>query len=290
METILIATDFSEASRNASFYGTKLAKLLGAKVVLVNAYPYQMPTSGTLISMTNEELRHSSRQNLKHEVGWLDLKGEVEIEKHNVQGDAVEVILSEARRLKATWIVAGMKGAGRMARKMFGGVAFSLSRLSEIPLILVPQNAWFTPPTTIALASDIDHNSDMRILDPLEEFGKKCHSTMYVVRVIKRGMDELVERLLRPNRIKWHCRELHPSFEFLNDNDVAAAMNHFVKEHKVDMIAMILQDHNLFDRLFSKSDIQEMMMLTTIPLILLPGKIHPEITNEIGENISKRSA
>jgi hypothetical protein len=42
--------------------------------------------------------------------------------------------------------------------------------------------------------------TDMRILDPLEEFGLKCHSNMLIARVIKKGMDETIERLLRPSR------------------------------------------------------------------------------------------
>lgn len=291
METILIATDFSEASRNASFYGVKLAKLLGAKVVLLNVYSISVPVADpAIITITNQGLNRSSKEGLRQEVGWLDIKGTVEVEKRSVPGDTAEAILSEAKKVKATWIVAGMKGAGRFARKMFGGTAFWLSRHSDIPLILVPENAWFTPPKTIALASDIDHETDMHILDPLEEFGVKCHSTMYVVRVIKKGMDELVERLLRPSRIKWHCKELHASFEFLNDNDVAHAMNEFVKEHSVDMIAMIAQEHDLLERLFVKSDIKEMMLLTKVPLIVLPGKVHTATAEEAHAGMIKGEA
>jgi nucleotide-binding universal stress UspA family protein len=274
METILIATDFSEASRCASFYGMKLAQVLGAKVVLLNVYSIAVPDPDPTVShIMVEELSQNSKIGLHREVEWLDLEGPVEIEKRSLYGDSPEVILTEARKVKATWIVAGMKGAGRIARKIFGGTAFWLSRHSDIPLILVPENAWFTIPKTIALASDIDHGTDIRILDPLEEFGVKCRSKMYVVRVIKKGMDELVERLLRPSRIKWHCKELPTSFEFRNDRDVAHAMNEFVEEHSVHMIAMIAQEHDLLEKVFVKSEIKEMMSLTKVPLIVLPGKV-----------------
>lgn len=290
METILIATDFSEASRNASFYGTKLARLLGARVVLLNVYSFLVPSADPVTTITNRELKHLSKEGLRHEVGWIDLKGTVEIEKRSVHGDPSEVILSEAKKVKATWIVAGMKGAGRVARKVFGGTAFSLSRHSDIPLILVPERAWFAPPKTIALASDINHETDMRILDPLEEFGLKCHANMFIVRIIKKGMDEVIERLLRPSRVKWHCKELHPSFEFLKQEDVAHAMNEFVREHGVDMVAMISQEHDLFERIFVKSNIKEMMLLTTVPLIILPGKVHTADTGELEENADKQQA
>src|SRR3954468_16623883 len=108
METILIATDFSEASRNASFYGVKLAKLLGAKVVLLNVYSFVAPTADTETTAINKVLRQDSRDGLRSEVGRLDPIGTVEIEKRGVQGDPSKVILSEARKVKATWIIAGM--------------------------------------------------------------------------------------------------------------------------------------------------------------------------------------
>lgn len=124
METILIATNFPEASRNASFYGVKLAKLLGDKVVLLYVYSFMAPSADPVAITTNNAMLYHSREGLRTEVGWLDLKGTVDIEKHSVQVDPVEVILSEANKVNATCIFAGMKGAGRIERKIFGGQLF----------------------------------------------------------------------------------------------------------------------------------------------------------------------
>lgn len=162
-----------------------------------------------------------------------------------------------------------------------------MSRHADVPLIVVPEDARFTPPKTIALASDIGDGTDVEIIDPLEEFGIKCNSTMYIVRVIKKGMDDFIERMLRPTRVKWHCKDLHPSFEFLNDNDVAHALNEFVQEHDVSMVAMIAHEHNIFERIFVKSDIKEMMFSTKVPLIILPGKVEYAQPLTEGENVDE---
>jgi hypothetical protein len=47
METILIATDFSSAARNATAYGFELARQMHAKVIFFTAYqlPSAMPDS-----------------------------------------------------------------------------------------------------------------------------------------------------------------------------------------------------------------------------------------------------
>jgi len=290
METILIATDFSPASHNAFVYGAELAKFLQAKVALLHVCEPILPAADSVIAMTEEELIESSKELLRKEVQEFAGAETVSAEIFVEEGLPSETIMWVAKKVKASWIVTGMKGAGKTMRKIFGSTAVALSRKPGIPLIVVPEEASFTPPKTIALASDIGDDTDVQILDPLEEFGIKCNSTMYVVRVIKKGMDELVERLVRPNRIKWHCKELHPSFEFLNDNDVAHAMNGFVNEHRIDVVAMIAHKHNIFERIFVKSDIKEMMFRTHVPLIILPGKVNDVPVDEVDESAAKGHA
>jgi hypothetical protein len=222
-----------------------------------------------------EEILECNERLLLKEVGSLTSGGTVNIEILAREGPPSETISLEAVQLKAKWVIAGMKGSGKAMRRIFGSTALSLSRHANVPLIVVPEDARFTPPKTIALASDIGDGTDVEIIEPLEEFGIKCNSTMYIVRVIKKGMDDFIERMLRPTRVKWHCKDLRPSFEFLNDNDVAHAMNEFVQEHHVSMVAMIAHEQNIFERIFVKSNIKEMMFSTKVPLIILPGKVEP---------------
>jgi nucleotide-binding universal stress UspA family protein len=278
MQTILIATDFSEASKNASLYGIDLAKSIEARVVLLHVYPRVVPSPETGLMYTNAELESIANERLATEVNSLDTGDSVVIEKTTVQGSASEEIMKAAEAVNASFIVAGMQGGNTLARRLFGGTAFKLSRHSGVPVILVPESGWFKVPKVIALASDIQDETNMHILDPLQAFGEKFQSTIYIVRVIKKGMDELEERLLRPNRLKWLFKDLHPTYEFLNDNDVAHAMNDFVIDHGVDMVAMVREEHNLLERIFVKSNIREMIIQTHLPLMILPGKV-PAVVN-----------
>lgn len=287
METLLVATDFSSASHNALVYAAGLAGSLHAKVVLVHTY---MPVAYAIdipVLVTDEELKEDIEKRLLHEVQSVSSQAKVSIEFLTKVGTPAEAIIDAAKDVNARWIIAGMKGSGQTMRRILGSTAISLSRKTNILLIVVPENAGFTTPKTIALASDIDDETDVHILDPLEELGIKCNSTMYVVRVIKKGMNEVVERLSRPSRVKWYCKELHPSFEFLNDNDVAHAMNEFVKEHHVDMVGMIAHEHNIFERIFAKSDIKEMMFHTHVPLVILPGKVSSDYSLEKNKSADK---
>jgi nucleotide-binding universal stress UspA family protein len=271
METILIATDFSDASRNALFYGAKLANALSAKIILLNVYPLAFPTAGTSGIFSTQQLHQSSKQGLRDDLKWLGLKGGVQIEKCSRQGDPTHTIISFAKEVNANWIIAGTKGDNKISQKFFGGTAFSLSKSTPVALILVPEHAWFRKPGVIALASDINSETDMEILDPLKELWIKFHYTLHIVRVIKSGMNEIFERVARTAKLKRYLRQLNPRFQFINDNDVAHAINEFSQGNEVDMIAMISQERNIFEKLFVKSNIEEMIIETQLPLIILPG-------------------
>src|SRR5690242_18263033 len=127
METILIATDFSNASRNASFYGIRLAKLLHAKVILLNVYSYGVPSvDPAILTGLQDEFQRASSEGLANDAAWLEPLDGVDLEKRSVAGSTVPEILDEAKKVGARWIIAGMKGAGKMTRKFFGGTAYEL--------------------------------------------------------------------------------------------------------------------------------------------------------------------
>ncbi len=273
METILIATDFSDAAYNAAKYGVHLAKFLGARVVLLHVHTPVVFISEPALMVPEKELRQEVEERLKEEAERLKTDTGSTIEWLVEEGLVAHAIMRIAELQQANWMVAGMKGYGKTISRLFGSTILSLRKHLTIPLIVVPEQAVFAVPQSIALASGIDYETDVNVLTPLEKFGNKCKATMHVVRVIKKDMDEVVERLLRPTRIQWHFTTLHPTFDFVNDNDVSHAVNNFVEERQVDVIAIIAKEHSLFDRLFTKSNIRKMVFSAKVPVIILPGHL-----------------
>src|SRR5687768_1927619 len=150
MKTILIATDFSVASKNAAFYGVKLASLFNARVILLNVYPEVKPSKILpFLQNRKQELRLQSRLNLRNEIRFLNIPEALDVIKRCEEGMPEEVILKVAKEVGANWIIAGMKGISKIELNLFGSTALGLSRTSTIPLILVPEEACFTTPKAI---------------------------------------------------------------------------------------------------------------------------------------------
>ncbi|MEJ7682492.1 MAG: universal stress protein [Segetibacter sp.] len=73
------------------------------------------------------------------------------------------------------------------------------------------------------------------------------------------------------SEINWSLTCLQPFYEFpLNDN-IAKAMNNFVREHAVDMVAVIPHEHDLIEKMFTRSVTKDIVFHTHVPLLILPA-------------------
>jgi nucleotide-binding universal stress UspA family protein len=285
METILIATDFSAAARTATLYGFKLAKSIHAKVVLFTAYqaPAVYPDGSVFISPDDNERMYFKK--LLEEAEALDPLRTVALETECYNGPITDSILGVAEERNAAYIIVGMKGSGREMRKFFGSTVTYLCKKSFIPVIVVPEEAAFSIPKTIALASDINEDSDIHILKPFKKLALNFNSRVFIVKVIKKSMDQAAERLVRPERLKDFLSFVNYTFEYLEGDNVAKAMNTFVKQHAVDMVAVIPHEHTLIERLFTRSVTKDLVFHSHVPLLIIPSIIS-ESTNAENKLIS----
>jgi len=270
MKTIFIVTDFSDASHNASRYGIELADFFGAGVVLFNAYSVPVSIPETYVVIDPGDIRKSAEEQLQAEVLKLRKSTSHTIEILAEEGVAADIIISTAKKYDDCLIVCGMKGEGKSIKKVFGSTVTALSRKSSIPMLVVPSDAIYAPIHNIALASDIDIETDIHTVDMLQDIGEKSGAKLYVVRVIKDTMDEVQELMNRSERMRHHLKSLDPEFVFPHSNNIGEALQDFVKEYNVQLLAMIPHHHNIMERLLFHSETKQLIFHTHVPLLVLP--------------------
>lgn len=270
MKTILIATDFSAAARNASLYGVQLAKAVGANVILLNAFEVPKPASALGVSISRYSVMMITDRRLLEEADILDPKGSM-IEIVCDEGDAADVIINIAKEKKADLVVTGMKGTGRMVKKLFGSTATILAKNTSIPLIIVPEGAKFTNPGVIVFASDALALSNI-VPEELILFARDFNSKLYVVKVLNNNQQEWLEVVhtnFQPNKIG---QLSDTSFQFPADTDIRNGLDEFIQKHNADLLVMTPHKHEWIERLYSKSQTTDMIFHTKIPLLVLPER------------------
>jgi nucleotide-binding universal stress UspA family protein len=290
MKTILAATDFSSAAHNAAVYAASLAKVFNARLILYNAYQQiAYPAVEATAFISEEELKGQVKQQLEKEAAALDRYSQIVVETVFDENSPANGILEAAENCKANIIVMGMKASGKGLRKLIGSAVTGLIRKTTIPVIVVPEEVRSGRLNTMAFAtdSDISPESDPHILDRLRELGERFSSKLYLVRIAKNKFSEAFEVLNRPFRINRMVRTLDPVYEAIEGKDITIALSDFIREYKVDMLALLPHKHSLLETWFNKSITRSMVFETHIPLLILPEyQRELENTTDLGRKSS----
>ena len=272
MKTILIATDFSAASRNASLYGIALAHSLNAKVILFSAYHVPSPMPSLNLSVSTYGVMKDAEQKLEEEARIIMQDSTIPIEQIIEHDSAENGINNIAKEKNADFIVVGMKGSGKNLKKIFGSTASALLNSTGVPLIVVPEDAKFSSPNIIVFASDIDIETDLHSLDILIKMIQLFKSKLYVVKVVKNENEKWLAVADTSQVLRKAVEILGASFEYPVDTDITHALNEFIKKHNADMLVMMPHKHEWTELLFTKSETKDMIFHTHIPLLVLPEK------------------
>jgi hypothetical protein len=167
-----------------------------------------------------------------------------------------------------------MKGSGKTTRKFLGSTVTSLARKTTIPIVVIPEGVPYRSPRTIALANDNSSQAGTHLLDAFRNLVEKFHSTLYIVRIITKKSNEVIEVLNRSSNLNKMVGKLKPLYEYPLDKNINKALNNFISTHHVDMLAMIPHKESLPERWFLRSNTREMLFKANIPLLILPEDAH----------------
>jgi len=277
MKTILIATDFTEASRNATVYGLNLATAFNARAIIFSAYQQILiPVMDAPVLMMEEQLKELTQQQFNDQIIPLTTKYPIKIDTASKEGPIAFSIIEHAKESGADIIIVGMKMHNKGLKKVFGDTVTEIMKKSKIPVLVVPENAEYTTPSAIVLATetDVPPESDPHVVDSLREIGERFHSRIYLTRIFKNKMEEAFEWINRPHKLIRLMGTLDPEYQVIEaKKDISTAINDFISNNKINMVAMLPRKHSVIERWFIKSKTRSMAFVTTVPLLILPENV-----------------
>jgi nucleotide-binding universal stress UspA family protein len=162
---ILMATDFSAASRRALDYALAFARRFGSEISVVNAIPPEPRESVPMDPLPRELNR--DRVEAEREMGRLSEEVRIkDLRYHTLiqQGSVWDVLSSVIQREGTDLLVLGTRGRGGLKKLALGSVAEEVLRLASCPVLTVGPNA--EPPT-----SDV---ADLKNILFATDFGPAC--------------------------------------------------------------------------------------------------------------------
>lgn len=270
MKTILVPTDFSNASGNAAEYAIYLAKALDAKVILFHVYNIPIPLSPEVPAMlvTTDELQRESDVQLKMEAERLRIKTGRDVDCLAKMGLIVDEIIEEG--CSADFIIMGMQSAGAITEVLLGSTTTATLRRSTVPVLVIPENAKYKAPGNIVFACDYDPNTNLRSLDALKVLIRTFGSKIFIVNIKLQHDRPTLKEAVAGIKVEGKLNDVEHTYFFPEKEDLVDGINEFVEEQEADMVAIVPHHYNVIERLFHSSVSKKIAFHTRVPLLALP--------------------
>lgn len=273
MDTLLVAIDFSAASRTAGLYAAAIARAAKAKLIVFHSYLLPTPVSEVpYVMISVDEMQSENEKLVKSEAEILHRNFGIEVEGIVVIGMPSDEITALASERNAALTVIGMRGAGGID-KLIGSTSASVVRKSKTPVLVIPHNTVFNTIEQIVYATDFSYTSTHDLFKPLTDLARIFNSRLHIVHI--RRMDSVEnndKQILVKNTISALLADVNHEFSVIADDSITHGINSYIETHQVQLLVMVAHKHSFFERLFSKINTTAMTYETKVPLLVLQDK------------------
>ncbi|MDR1746918.1 MAG: universal stress protein [Tannerella sp.] len=289
---ILIPVDFSDYSIKACEIGINYANLIDAEVMLLHAYfnaympssfPYVAYEMGAGTTDNDESFKEIVRK-VEADIGNLcahidrkmkegtlpDIKYEYTLR----EGLPEEEIISFAKDYRPTLIVMGTHGKKQKNRDLLGSVTGEIIELTKAPLLAIPEEIPFDDlkyAKQVAFATSFNQHDLIAFDKFVELVGNYKDATiqLFNISTSKNEWNEI--RLTGFNEyLKKNYPDLKIEYTVISDGDLLEAVEKFVTDKHIDVIALSAHRRSMITRLFNPSIACKMLFHSNTPLLVIP--------------------
>ncbi|MBT8255671.1 MAG: universal stress protein [Bacteroidia bacterium] len=276
MTNVLIPTDFSDNSWNATSYALQFFSVEPVNFYLLNVnIAKRQEKSGD--TRANAIIFDTGRTK-----GLTDKLEEtrVRIEKNFPDTNHRFYVLQEhtffidgirrcVQKYRIDFIVMGTKGATGLKEATIGTRTGEVITRIKCPTLVIPENAEYEPPKTVVFPTDFNNFYKNKILMTLAEIIAMHDSKIRVLHISK--SKQKLTTLQKENKsfLEDFLEDHDHSFHTMSDHHLEDALDDFVQTHNIEMIAMVAKNINFFERLLFKPSVAKISYHTHIPFLVL---------------------
>jgi len=289
IKKILIPIDFSDYSIKACELGINYASKIGAEVMLMHAYfspyfPSAVPLGDTLTYQSSEEDETMQNVLIHVQADMNDIcdsikkkmdAGKLPKVKYDYvlrEGLPEDEIISYSKDYHPTLIVMGTRGKSQKDMDLIGSVTGEVIEANSVPVLAVPENFPFNDLAkvqNIAFATSFNQR-DLLAFDEFMQIMKPYKAHIHLFN-ISTSHDEWNE--IRLSGVNEYFKKQYPdadiTHQVLADGDLLLAVEKFVLENHIDVIALSTYRRNILARMFNSSIARRMLFHTDTSLLVM---------------------
>lgn len=289
MKKILVPVDFSSHTSTVCTFAYEIARKTGGEIRLFHAYFDFMISTNTTFpysfesnEMFNQDMMVKIRNDAKTDMEKLNGEFMEKIRRdqaHNIKmvytltgGLPEEEILNVSETYDPDLIVMGTRGKGEKDI-LTGKVSSKVVQNAKCRILTVPRDANYHGFENILYAIDFN-DEDRRDLEKLIDLLSSYKPMIHCLHVDIANNDQEMSRKL--DQLKSYFDLNHQTsrirFEVACHENFLECVNNYVKEHKIDLIAVVHRRKSFLKRLFTRDHTRELLFHSDVPLYIFPGK------------------
>lgn len=284
---VLVPVDFSDYSLKACEIAINYAHKMNAEVMIMHAYysiyyPSAIPLGDTLAYQANEESTRQMLERVQGDMasicGEIDAKmekGELPTVKYDYtlrEGLPEEEIIAYGKEYRPDIIIMGTRGKDQKDIDLIGSVTGEVIEMNKVPVLAIPENVPFNDlgaVKNIAFATSFSQR-DLIAFDRFMEVIKGYDVHIHLFN-ISTSRDEWNE--IRLTGVREYFQRQYPeaniTYTVLDDGDLLLAIEKFVRDEQIDLIALTTYRRNILARILNPSIAKKMLFHTDTPLLVM---------------------
>lgn len=265
MKKIIVPTDFSSGADAAVKYAVQLAFFLKCDVELVHVLnPATDLNTGYMIDPGIETVKRkklTATTDAVREMLTDKMADEVKVFSSFILGFPIEEIVSLSQS-NGAMIVVGARGESGVLDRMFGSIPSHLVKKASAPVLIVPEDATFTPLSVLVYASsetDLDYKISGHIKQLVQAFNARLH-TIHIGKEYPEWQMEAVFAKV--------ATEKPVIIKNIDKEDVVSGLNTYCEEVNADLLMMSTRHRGFWDSLVHTSVTREMALEPHRPLLV----------------------
>ncbi len=265
MNSIIVATDFSNAAQHAADYAGRLATQLGASLHLFHAFSIPFTyTENPLPLISLDELTGIAETEIAAEKARLSAAFPMLQVSHSIHpGEIMDCLNEIIDSNNPLLVVMGSSGAGNNGL-LWGSVAVQALRQLPVAVLAVPMHAAWKPVKAICFSADYKNVKGNFPFEVIREWVHKMQASLEVIHISQ------PEEIAEPNDyFKSALAEIVPRYHTIENSRLGDGVADFLKVNNPDWLLVIPQKHGFFESLFRRSRTEILTKVSHVPVLAL---------------------
>jgi nucleotide-binding universal stress UspA family protein len=276
MKLFIVPTDFSDISKNAALYATRLAATVNdSQVVLYNAFERIVGgDDGTPLHVdieTRMNISLAALENIKGELHSQVPGVNITCFAEQMDGSFPETLKAFVKRNGGHMIVMGITGNTRLAQIFMGSNTLNVVYEDICPVMIIPPDANYTGGIkNILYATDMKDVNKTTPLHSIKKVLDTYKANLFIVNIDTEHYVELTEENKAERaKLAEMFEGYNPQFTFLRLFDFTEAISMFAKDNKIDAIITVPRKHSFITSIFKSSHTEKLAYHSDVPIIAI---------------------